>query len=188
MSPDRNNPDNPFGESPDSPSDHPSSLLEQLRSIIEVLAEIEEEEGGYRRESGHIDRGSTRVDYDYEVSIGLDPNAVSSRDQSASDPFQTERTIDREAEEKEPIHIEAREVTTDEFLVIADLPGVADDDIDVTLDADEPTLELWADEELVGRVVLDQPDVTITDVTLNNQILEIRLTRTIESNEGESDD
>lgn len=187
MAPDNNNTDDTSDESPDSLSD-PSGLLEQLRAIIEVLAEIEEDEGGYRQESGRIDRGRSRIDYDYEVSIGLGTGdrTASPRDQPAPDHSRTERTRSQQGDE-ESIHIETREVTDDERVVIADLPGVTDDELDVTLDADEPALELRADEELIGRIVLDQPDVTITDATLNNQILEIRLTRASESNDGASE-
>jgi HSP20 family molecular chaperone IbpA len=152
-----------------------------------MLAEIERGEDGHRRESGHIDRGNARIDYDYDVSTGLDSGASSSRDRSASDRRRTERSTDREAE-RDPIHVETREVATDELVVIADLPEVTDDDLDVTLDADEPALELRDGEDTVGRIALDQSDVTITDVTLNNQILEIRLARTSESNGSDSDD
>ena len=188
MSPDNNNTDDTSDKSPDSPSNHPSGLLEQLRAIIEALAEIKEDEGGHRRESGRIDRGRTRIDYDYEVSIGLgsDDRTASPPNQPASDRSQPKQTRGQQGDE-ESIRIETRKVTNDERVVIADLPGVTDDELDITLDTDEPALELRTNEELVGRVVLDQPDVTINDVTLNNQILEIRLSRTSESNDGESE-
>jgi HSP20 family molecular chaperone IbpA len=188
MSPDNNNTDDTSDESPDSPSNHPNGLLEQLRAIVEALAEIEEEEGGHRQESGRINRGSTRIDYDYEISLGLDPvdRTTSPLDQPASDQSHPKQTHSQQGD-KESVHIETRKVTNDERVVIADLPGVTDDELDVTLDADEPALELRANEEIVGRVALDQPDVTISDVTLNNQILEIRLTRASESTDGESE-
>ncbi|MFA9517154.1 gas vesicle protein GvpH [Halopenitus sp. H-Gu1] len=187
MASDHNNTDDTSDKS-DSSSD-PSGLLGQLQALIEALAEIEEDEGGYRQGSGRIDRGSTRIDYSYDVSIGLGPDdrTASPRDQPVSDRSRTEERTRSQQGDEESIRIETREISNDERVVIADLPGVTDDELDVTLDADDPALELWANEELVERVALDQPDVTITDVALNNQILEIRLTRASESNDGESE-
>ncbi len=186
MSPD-NNIDDISDEPPDNPSDRSRGLLEQLRAIIEALAEIEEEEGGHRRESGRTNRGSTRIDYDYNVSIGLgsEEGTASSRDQLVSDRSQTDGTRSQRGDE-DSVHIETRKITNDELVVIADLPGDIDEELDINLDTDKPALELRTNEELVGRVALDHPDVTINDVTLNNQILEIRLNRTSGSKEGES--
>jgi HSP20 family molecular chaperone IbpA len=172
----------------DGPSDRPSGLLEQLRAIIDALAEIEEEEGGHRRDSKHIERGSTRIDYDYEVSVGLgsDERAPQSGEQPESDRSRAEGGPNQPGEE-EGVHIETRAVSQDELLVIADLPDLADEELDIELDADEPALAVWAGEERVGRVALERSNVTISDVTLNNQILEIRLTRANQSTESESE-
>lgn len=188
MAPGRDPTDGGSDEPPDGPSDRSSGLLAQLRAIVETLAEIEANEGGLRRESGHIDRGRTRIDYDYEVSIGLgdDTHTASSRDRPVSEGARTGPTGSQQGD-GEAIHIATRAVDDDESVVIADLPGVADAELEVVLDTDGPALELWADEELVGRVGLDRPDVTITDVTLNNQILEIRLSRANQPTEGTSE-
>lgn len=186
MSPD-NNIDDTSDKSPDDPSDQSGGLLEQLRTIIGALAEIEEEESGHRRESGRINRGSARIDYDYNVSIGLgsEERTASSRDQPVSDRSQADGTRSQQGDEG-AVHIETRKSTNDELVVIADLPGDIDEELDINLDTDKPALELRTTEELIGRVELDHPDVTINDVTLNNQILEIRLSREKESNDGES--
>lgn len=186
MSPD-NNIDDTSDESSDSSSDQFKGLLEQLRTIIKALAEIEEEEGGHRRESGRINRGSSRIDYDYNVSIGLgsEESTASSRDQPVSDQSQTDGTRSQGGNEG-TVHIETRKVTNDELVVIADLPGDIDEELDINLDTDKPALELRTNEELVESVALDHPDLTINDVTLNNQILEIRLSRASKFNDGES--
>ncbi|EMA04404.1 gas-vesicle operon protein gvpH [Haloferax mediterranei ATCC 33500] len=160
-------------------------MLDQLRAILETLAEIEED--GHRQGHGRIDRGNAQIDYDYEVSFGLGPRSRRGKpsDEPRVEAPRTEGT-DSQPEGEKSIHIETRETDDGERVVIADLPGVADDELDVTLDADESALELRTDEGIVGRVPLDQPDVEITDVRLRNQVLEIRLTRTNESNGSES--
>lgn len=63
---------------------------------------------------------------------------------------------------------------------------MTDDDVDVALDTDEQALTLRVDDDVVERVVLDRPDVAITDMTLRNQVLEIRLARTSDTDGGES--
>lgn len=54
---------------------------------------------------------------------------------------------------------------------------MADDELEVTIDADEPALELIADGEIIDRIGPDHSNVSIGDVSLTNQILEIRLAR-----------
>ncbi|ADQ68785.1 GvpH protein [Halogeometricum borinquense DSM 11551] len=192
MSPNSNDAGDPSDKSPDKRPDSPSGLLEQLRAIVASLAEIESEEGGHRRGSGQIDQGSSQIDYDYEVSIGLgsDDRTAESPHRSASDHSRTGESNSQQGD-TESVHVETRECSHNERIVIADLLGVtdseSDDDLDVTLDTDAPALVLSADGETVGRVALDHPDMTITDVELNNQILEIRLVRRNESTEGASE-
>lgn len=67
----------------DDQSSQLSGLLDQLHTLVEVLADIEEE-GGHRHESGRIDRGNARIDYDYDVSIGLGRADGSSYDEEPS--------------------------------------------------------------------------------------------------------
>lgn len=173
-------------DAPDDQPSRPSGLIDQLRVLLETLADIEEE-GGHRRGSGRIGRKSARIDYDYDVSIGLggadgsahDEGRSSERPRSGQRPGQRAGTDDL-------IHVETRERTDgDELVVIADLPGVADDDVDVALDADEQALTLRVDGAVVERVAVDRPEMTITDMTLKNQILEIRLARTPDTDGGE---
>lgn len=201
MTPDAPNPDEPSDEpsdgssegssdeSSDSPADRPRGLLEQIRAVIEALGEIEANEGGHRRASGRIDRGATRVDYGYDVSIGLGPGLgnrqPSRREDSDADPARIERISPETEDQKPAIHVETREVSDDELVVIADLPGVADDELDVTLDATGPALELTADGETIDRLEIDNPQVTIANVSLNNQILEVRLARSGDQGGGE---
>lgn len=185
MVPDEN--DDTPDDASDDQSSQPSGLLDQLRSLVEALADIEEE-GGHRHESGRIDRGNARIDYDYDVSIGLGRADRSSHDEEpSSDRFRSDQRSGQRGMTEDSIHVETREGTSgDELVVVADLPGVTDDDVDVALDTDEQALTLRVDDDVVERVVLDRPDVAISDMSLRNQVLEIRLARTSDTDGGES--
>ncbi|WP_181692583.1 gas vesicle protein GvpH [Natronomonas sp. LN261] len=178
MAPHRNDPD----DSSEDSSGHPTGLLGQLRAIIEAFAEIETNEGGHRRESGRIERGGTSIEYDYDVSIGFGPGTQS------DSPRPPDGTARDPGDDTPALHIETRDIDETECVVIADLPGATEAELDVTFDAERGVLELWIGAERVERVALDTRTVTITDVTLNNQILEVRLERTCDANDSESND
>jgi HSP20 family molecular chaperone IbpA len=185
MPPNKNNHD-ASDDARDNTSTRPTGLLDQLRTLLETLAEIEEEEAGHRRGSGQIDRGTSRIDYNYDVSIGLGQRDQSSDTRSSPHRSHSERRSRHQRATEDSAPIETREGTSDdELIVIADLPGVADeDDVDVDLDTDEPALILRISENEVKRIPLDQSEMTITDITINNQVLEIRVSRTSDSNRG----
>jgi len=177
-------------EGDDAPDDQPSQpggLFDQLRALLETLADIEKE-GGHRHGSSHIHRGNARIDYDYDVSIGLGGADGSSHDDDrSSERSRSERRSGRRETIDDLIHVETREGTNgDELVVIADLPSVRDDDLDVALDTDEQALTLRVGDEVVEQVVIDRPDMTIEDVTFRNQILEIRLARTSDTDGDKS--
>ncbi|TSD14759.1 protein gvpH 1 [Haloglomus irregulare] len=185
MPPDKSNDDTSDGKR-DNTSAEPTGLLDQLRTLLKMLAEIEEEEAGHRRGSGQINHGTSRVNYNYDVSIGLGQYNQSSTTRSSSHQSHSERRSRHQRATEDSVSIETREGTSDdELVVIADLPGVADeDDVDVDLDADEPALILWIDENEMKRIPLDQSEMTITDMIINNQVLEIRVSRESDSNRG----
>jgi HSP20 family molecular chaperone IbpA len=185
MSPNKNN-DDTSDDARDNTSTQPTSLLDQLRTLLETLAQIEEGEAGHRRGSGQIDRGTSRVDYNYGVSIGLGQRDQSSDTRSSPHQPQSERRSRRQRATEDSVPTETRKGTSDdELIVIADLPSVADeDDVDVDLDTDEPALILRINENEVKRIPLDQSEMTITDMTINNQVLEIRVSRESDSNGG----
>jgi hypothetical protein len=186
MTTDSTDPDEPSDDSPETPSGQPRGLLERIRAIVEALGEIEQVEDGHRRASGRVDRGAAHIDYDYDVSVGLGDRSGSPREQPGAEG--SARRSSGQGDPSTPAHVQTRAVSDDELVVVADLPGVTDDELDVTLDADEPALELTAGGELIERIGLDGPDVTISDVSLTNRILEIRLTRNGDSGGDESND
>lgn len=172
----------------DSTSTQPTSLVDQLRTLLETLAEIETEEAGNRRGSGQIDRGTSRVDYNYNVSIGLG-QSDQSRDTGLS-PHQlhSKRQSPQQRATEDSVPIEIREGPSgNELIVIADLLGVTDDDnVDVDLDTDESALILRINENEVERITIDQSELTITDVTINNQVLKICVSHAPDSNGGKT--
>jgi hypothetical protein len=186
MTTDNSDPDEPSDDSSETPSGQPRGLLERIRAIIEALGEIEQEEDGHRRASGRVDRGAARIDYNYDVSIGLGDRSRSPRDQPGAEG--SARRPAGRGDPPKPVHVQTRAVSDDELVVVADLHGVTDGEPDVRLDADEPALELTAGGEVIDRIGIDAPDVTITDVSHTNRILEIRLTRNSDSGGEESTD
>lgn len=187
MPPNKNNNDDTSDDARNNTSTQPTGLLDQLHTLLETLAEIEEEEAGHRRGSGQIDRGTRRIDYNYDVSIGLGKSDQSPDTDSSLHRSHSEKRSDHQRATENSVPIETREGTSDdELVVIADLPGVADDDdVDVDLDTDEPALILRIKNE-VKRIPLDQSDMTITDMTINNQVLEIRVSHASDSNGGKT--
>lgn len=187
MPPNKNNDDTSDDECNDT-STQPAGLLDQLRTLLETLAEIDEEETGHRRGSGQIDRGTGRIDYNYDVSIGLGQRDQSSTTRSSPPRSHSERRSRHQRTTEDLVHIETREGPNgDELVVIADLPDVADeDDVDVDLDADEPALVLRVNENEMRRIPIDQAEMTITDLSINNQVLEIRVSRESDSNGGKT--
>jgi HSP20 family molecular chaperone IbpA len=187
MPPNKNN-DDTSDDARDNTSTQPTGLLDQLRTLLETLAEIDEEEAGRRRGSGQIDRGTSRIDYNYDVSIGLGRSDQAPGTSSSPHRSHSEQRSRHQRATEDSVPIETREGTSDdELIVIADLPGVADDDdVDVDLDTDEPVLILRINENEVKRIPLDQSDMTITDMTINNQVLEIRVSHASDSNGGKT--
>lgn len=154
---------------PDDERNETSGILDQLRTVVEALADIEEEEGGHRRNSGHIDRRHARVDYEYDVSIGLGkrlPRPDEAGEARSSAVNSREFTVPAEITDVEG---------SDERIVVADVGAVTEDEVDVSLDRDRQTLEISANDDIVTRIGLDRTDLTVTDVSLNNQVLQIRL-------------
>jgi HSP20 family molecular chaperone IbpA len=186
MSPNNNN-DDRSDDAGDNPSMQSMSLIDQLRTLLETLAEIEEEEAGHRQGSGQIDRGTTRIDYNYDVSVGLGRDDRVPHSESSSPQSHSESQPSFPGATEDGIHIETREGRSDdELIVIADLPRVTDEDVAVDLDTNESALILRINENEVKRIPLDQSDMKITDMTIKNQILELRVSRASDSNGGKT--
>lgn len=183
MAPNKDNDDTSDDEH-DNSSTQRKGLLGQLRTLFETLAEIEKEDEGHRSGSGQIDRGPTRVDYNYDVSIGLG-RSTRLPDTEAASRYPEWRLNNQQATD-DSVPVEVREgANEDELIIIADLPGVVDaDDVETDVEPNEPALSLRVNENEWKRIPLDESNLTITDTTINNQVLEIRLSHAADANGG----
>ena len=175
-------------DSRDGTATTPTGLLDQLRSLLEALAEIDSEEAGHRRRSGQIDRGSRRIEYEYTVSIGLGRSDHSRNTGSSPSQSDSEHRSSSRKRVEDSVAIETRDgASDDEIVLIADLPGVADDDnVDVGINADEQVLILRVNGTEVERVPLAQSEMKITQRTVNNQVREVHASHASEASRGET--
>jgi HSP20 family molecular chaperone IbpA len=135
-----------------------------VRALLELLAELEEADDRTRRGQ----RSSGRTDVDYSLSVGTLGSPPDRPDRQPSDDRPTPH------EDRPTPHV----TTTwrdDEFVVVADLPRVDEDDIVVDIDRDGRSLAVGVDGGPVERVPLDDTDWTIRDHSFNNGVLEVRL-------------
>lgn len=172
----------------DGPSEYPddeehAGVLARVARLLRELSDADP--GETRRRTGRIDTGRTRVDYEYSVSVGLD--AIDRNDDTISrgDDGPPDGTGDAHAAARSP-SIETRRVSETERVVIADLPGVSEGNLDVTFDDEAGTVTIWDGPDRIERVTLSDPSVTVTDVTLNNQVLRVTLRRDGAASNGES--
>lgn len=146
--------------SDDAPDDErPRGIL---RAILELLAEMDERD----EREGHGHWSGDRTSVDYSVSVGSIDDAFG--------PLPSEPS--ESADEREPGPITTREFE-DETLVAADLPGVRSEDVAVDVDQEDGAAAISVAGEFVGQVPLDDGGWTVDDVSVNNDVLEVWLSR-----------
>ena len=165
-------------------TERPTGLLGILLAAIDAFSEIETNEGGHRRGSGHLEGENTSIEYDYEVSIGLDPAARS----NPPNPQRSVESIPGPEDDSQPFHVETRDIGEAKRVIIADLPETSEDELDIRFDEEKDVLELWAGGRRVKGVPLGIQDVTVTDITFNNQILEVQIERTGDTSDNDSNE
>ena len=185
MTPGTPGPGEPSDDPFETSADESRGILRRIRAVIEEIGAIEQYEDGHRRASGHVDRGTVRVDYEYDVSVGL-ADRLGPPEQPDTDGSRSDRDADGQVSDPTPMYVQ-RSVTDEKVVVVVDLPGVTDDELDVTLDADEAALELTAEGEVIDRIGIDHPDMAISDTSLTNRILEVTLAHE-DDGENASDD
>ncbi|MFQ3295661.1 MAG: HSP20 family molecular chaperone IbpA [Halobacteriales archaeon] len=166
--------EDPDGGDRDDSTEAVEALVETIRSVLESLSEIEEEEGGRRHSGGRIDRGSTTVDYQLDVSVGLD-DVLDETDDGDRGETEPKRTIELDADAVEPSYVVRVYESDDTVRVVADLPGINEGDVDASLADGGDRLELSVEGKVVESVPLRWGATTMTDVSFTNQILEITL-------------
>lgn len=152
-------------------SGNPTESLDRLTTVTEQLDGIDAGEDECSGESGHLERGPSKIMYDFQASVGVGLGS----DRDSQSPVGS--AAQSKADSQTPT-IETREIDETERVVVADLTRTAESDFDVTLDSEQSMLKLWVDRECIDRVPSDRRKLVIIDVTQNNRVLEVRLTRT----------
>lgn len=156
-------------------------LLGSVGDIIEALSELEDARDGPASERETVDRDSFTIDYNYDVNVGIGGDRKR-RSESSDDRSEPERTVDVDDQDDALDHaVDVREYD-DEVIVSADLPGVDEDDLDIAIEDDASTLRITAGEDVIERIPIDS-QLSITDVSFTNQILQIRLQASEDSND-----
>lgn len=156
-------------------------LFGSIGELIEALSEIDQNEDGTRSETGRVDRDSFTIDYNYDVNVGIGGDR-DRRSRSRDHSSEPERTVDVDDFERDPEYeVDVREYE-DEVIVSADLPGVDEEDLDITVEDDEGAVTIEAANDVIERIPLDD-QLSVTDVSFKNQILQIRLQHTESSND-----
>lgn len=139
------------------------SLTDLLGSVIDV------------RGAAPSDRGEWQV---VDETEGTDPDATSSHSVPETTPaidFEDEYLIDTHQ-------------TEDEFVVIAELPGVSEDDLSVGIDVRSNEFVIAADGRAIDRIPLPWSSTDAAKVLFNNGILEARLRPAGNAEDGEDRD
>lgn len=123
------------------------------RALLEILQALEDE--GEQTREGRWSSGGTSVDY----SISIDGLADDAPLRAGDDGTHSTVAL-REYE--------------DELLLVADIPGADDDEVSVDLDDDGQMLRIIVDDVVQGRVPIGEGAWRIADVSVNNEILEVR--------------
>lgn len=157
------------------------NVFESLSRLLDRLEELDELDldAGERR-SGNVQRGNAT--FDYNVRIGsINPAGESRRNRRR-------RNWDlRGTSDDHEYRVQVNE-EDGELVVIADLPAVSADDIDVETNEGTDALEIRVNDEVVESIPLDWDGATVTDVTFRNQILEVHVSPPDSTDEnGETD-
>ncbi|SNR69952.1 gas vesicle protein GvpH [Halorubrum vacuolatum] len=180
MTPDDSNDES--DETPDDVLSGSGGLFTQLEALIEALAEIEANERGRIQDQGQLDHGSARVDYGYDISIGL---GSSSRDPETVD-LPDPDDIDVDELESVP-RVEVRDRDDGGVTVLADLPSVDEKSLDVDLETGVPAIIIKHKDRVLKRLEFGEQITEIEQMEYNNNVLEIRLKGSSEP-QGENDD
>lgn len=145
--------------------DRPNGVIQ---AILDLLAEMDERGDRVGRGRWADDRFSV----DYSVSIGGLDEAFGPGGRGPRDPPDSGSRKAPDAGGDPAITV--REFG-DEMLIVADLPNVRAEAVDV--ERDEQTVVITAEGDVLGRVPIDDEGWEVVDVSFNNDVMEARLTR-----------
>lgn len=167
--------DEPDDENGDEGGSIPlGDVFASLSDLLDRLEEMDIDET--ERRSDTIRRGNAT--FDYNINIGsINPAGESRRRRS--------RTWDIRGESADHEYRVEVDEEEGEMVVVADLPAVSADEVEVTTDDETGALEIRVDGEVVESVPLDWDGAAVTDVTFRNQILEVRVEPPGTTDDGE---
>ncbi|ERH09226.1 MAG: GvpH [halophilic archaeon J07HX64] len=138
------------------------NVFETLSELLDALEDVDTDE----QTSGRVTRGNAT--FDYNINIGrINPSGESRRNRR-----QRDWDIRGESDDHE-YRVRVNEASG-ELVVIADLPAVSPDEVEVG--TTEDALKIRVDGTVVESVPLDWDGAAVTDVTFKNQVLEVRVT------------
>lgn len=168
----RRGPGGPPGWDDDETDESDTRPTGILRALLDLLAKMDER--GERRRRGRWSGGRTRVDY--SVSIG------GLGDSPETDPFDSPGFDDRGFDDRDGHGFgdqERHALTTreleDGLLLAADLTDVHPADVSVDLDDASRAVTITVEGDVLGRIPLDDGDWTVVDVSVNNDVLAVKL-------------
>lgn len=164
---DTDEPNDPDDRDDRERADPAFGLRAGLSAFADLLRALDEE--GERRGSGRIEGDRSTIDYDVNIGTGPGPGDRKGRPSRSSGS----RRKRRKRPSDDDYHVTTRE-TDDGVVVIADLPGIDDDDLTVGFEDDDRTLAVAVDGEVVERVSLPWPAEPERS-TFRNGVLEIYL-------------
>lgn len=155
--------------------DRPNGII---RAILNLLAEMDERD----ERSGRGHWSGDRTSVDYSISVGSLDDAMNLGPPEDRGPAwwdEPPEARDRGTggtDEWAPGPITTR-TYGDEMLVAADLPDVRAENLDVAVNEDEGTVTIDVDGDRMGEVPIDDGDWSVAEVSVNNDVVEVLLTR-----------
>lgn len=137
-------------------------ILNRFKLVIEELAQIEQHEDGRRSRGGKATSGQVSIDYDYDISIGIDSQLQTQKDKKTriktGDPsgeIDDNGELQANTAERAPhIQVQPRKDGLD---VIADLPDVDAEMVDVQIDSDRGELVIMIADESLDDMTKSKP-------------------------------
>ncbi len=181
MTDDEHNDDSDDSDNDDAHGSVPlGNVFETLTNLLNRLDEMDLDEGESR--SGTVRRGDAT--FDYNVNIGsINPAGESRRNRRS--PGQNWDIKGKSEDREYRVRVNEEE---GKLVVIADLPAVSDDELDVGTNDDTGALEIRVDGETVETIPLDWNGAKVTDVTFTNQILEVHVEPPSDTDENDDGD
>jgi len=137
-------------------------ILNRFKLVIEELAQIEQHEDGRRSRGGTATSGQLSIDYDYDISIGIDSHLQTEKDRKTK--IQAGNLSGEIDDNDEPqanttgcaphIQVQPRKDGLD---VIADLPDVDAEMVDVQIDSDRGELVIMIAHKSLGDMNKSKP-------------------------------